>query len=205
MKAWFLGNGWPWWKSTSTLHISCIANLCQLNVWARILYGTLFQNAIIITQITDRTGIRFQAPSYSETIPVWQQSRRASCTTWLSIYVTCEELMGTCATPWLFLLIVEYQYCIREVHGTYCLISKTHYVFWCVLYFVWALSLSRHCIRVFMICNALWTVFVSTHGPLTRYVILWVAHVPGMPGTFSPPPRVGDPDMHHGTCVTHVP
>ena len=31
------------------------------------------------------------------------------------------------------------------------------------------------------------------------------AHVPGMPGTFSPPPRVSDPDMYHGTCVTHVP
>ena len=26
-----------------------------------------------------------------------------------------------------------------------------------------------------------------------------------MPGTFSPPPWVSDPDMHHGTCVTHVP
>ena len=26
-----------------------------------------------------------------------------------------------------------------------------------------------------------------------------------MPGTFSPPPRVSDLDMHHGTCVTHVP
>ena len=26
-----------------------------------------------------------------------------------------------------------------------------------------------------------------------------------MPGTFSPPLRVSDPDMHHGTCVTHVP
>ena len=26
-----------------------------------------------------------------------------------------------------------------------------------------------------------------------------------MPGTFSPSPRVNDPDMHHGTCVTHVP
>ena len=26
-----------------------------------------------------------------------------------------------------------------------------------------------------------------------------------MPGTFSPPLRVNDPDMHHGTCVTHVP
>ena len=26
-----------------------------------------------------------------------------------------------------------------------------------------------------------------------------------MPGTFSPPPLASDPDMHHGTCVTHVP
>ena len=26
-----------------------------------------------------------------------------------------------------------------------------------------------------------------------------------MPGTFSPSPRVSDPDMHPGTCVTHVP
>ena len=31
------------------------------------------------------------------------------------------------------------------------------------------------------------------------------AHSPGMPGTFFPPPRVSDPDMHHGTCVMHVP
>ena len=30
------------------------------------------------------------------------------------------------------------------------------------------------------------------------------AHAPGIPGTFSPPPRVSDPDMHQGTCVTHV-
>ena len=26
-----------------------------------------------------------------------------------------------------------------------------------------------------------------------------------MPGVFSPPHRVSYPDMHHGTCVTHVP
>ena len=44
-----------------------------------------------------------------------------------------------------------------------------------------------------------------THGPLARYVKLRVVHAQGMPGTFSPPPRVSDPDMHHGTCVTHVP
>ena len=31
------------------------------------------------------------------------------------------------------------------------------------------------------------------------------AHAPGMPGTFSPSPQVSYPDMHHGTCVTHVP
>ena len=44
-----------------------------------------------------------------------------------------------------------------------------------------------------------------SHGPLARYVKLRVANAPGMPGTFSPTPRVSDPDMHHGTCGTHVP
>ena len=43
------------------------------------------------------------------------------------------------------------------------------------------------------------------NGPLTRCVKLRIAHAPQMPGTFSPSPRVSKPDMHHGTCVTHVP
>ena len=43
------------------------------------------------------------------------------------------------------------------------------------------------------------------HGPLTRHAKLRVAHAPRMPGSCSPPSRVSDPDMHHGTCVTHVP
>ena len=43
------------------------------------------------------------------------------------------------------------------------------------------------------------------HGLLNRYVKLRVAHAPGMPGTFSPSPRVSDPDKHHDTCLTHVP
>ena len=47
--------------------------------------------------------------------------------------------------------------------------------------------------------------FHGCNGPLAKYVKLRVAHAQGMPGTFSPPPRVSDPDMHHGTCVTHVP
>ena len=46
---------------------------------------------------------------------------------------------------------------------------------------------------------------VMPYGPLARYVTFRVAHAPGMPGTFPPPPLVSDPDIHHGTCVTHVP
>ena len=46
-------------------------------------------------------------------------------------------------------------------------------------------------------------------GILTRYAKLRVAHAPGMPGNFSPPSTskeiAGDPGMHHGTCVAHVP
>ena len=49
------------------------------------------------------------------------------------------------------------------------------------------------------------TTHISYNGPLTRYVKLRVAHAPGMLGTFSPPLSVSDLDMHHGTCVTHVP
>ena len=36
-------------------------------------------------------------------------------------------------------------------------------------------------------------------------VKLRLAHAPGMLGTFSPPLRVSDPDMHHSRCVAHVP
>ena len=43
------------------------------------------------------------------------------------------------------------------------------------------------------------------HGPLTKCVKLRVVHAPGMLATFTPPLRVSDPDMHHGTCVAHVP
>ena len=43
------------------------------------------------------------------------------------------------------------------------------------------------------------------YGLLSRCVKMRVAHASGMPGTFFPPPRVRDPDMHHGMCVTYVP
>ena len=46
---------------------------------------------------------------------------------------------------------------------------------------------------------------LTLNGLLTRYAKLRAAHAPGMPGAFIPPPRVSDPNMHHSTCVTHVP
>ena len=58
---------------------------------------------------------------------------------------------------------------------------------------------------IYRITSDKWSYEWSLHGPLARYVKLRVARAPGMPGTFSPSPRVSDPDMLHGTCVAHVP
>ena len=63
---------------------------------------------------------------------------------------------------------------------------------------------------IIAICKLCWRsvlIFLSTmhNGPLTRHVKVWVVHAPRMPGTFFPPLRVSDPNMHHGACVTHVP
>ena len=46
---------------------------------------------------------------------------------------------------------------------------------------------------------------IAHKRPLDRYLKLRVAHAPGMAETFSAPLQVSDPDMYHGTCVTHVP
>ena len=50
-----------------------------------------------------------------------------------------------------------------------------------------------------------WHIQENTLKDLIHDAILVRENGPGMPGMFSPPPRVSDPDMHHGTCVTHVP
>ena len=64
------------------------------------------------------------------------------------------------------------------------------------------------------LCGSCGMVFSSGSNQNVGYAMAWAscqirkiagAHAPGMPGTFSPSPPVSDPDMHHGTCVTHVP
>ena len=57
------------------------------------------------------------------------------------------------------------------------------------------------CFRLCLLSHTIHTI----HGPLTIYANFRFAHAPGMPGTFSSPPRASDPDMHHGTCATYVP
>ena len=69
---------------------------------------------------------------------------------------------------------------------------------------LWAKVESNHFITIW-IRQMIISSSRTANGPLTRYVKLLVAHALGMPGTFSSPVRVSDPDMHHGTCVTHVP
>ena len=56
-------------------------------------------------------------------------------------------------------------------------------------------------IRGLAACNAWWFVQWAS----CQISKIAGVHAPGMPGTFSPSPQVSDPDMHHGTCVTHVP
>ena len=76
------------------------------------------------------------------------------------------------------------------------------------------ISLTFKISRILLVWHLTFDVFparcLPCHGPLTRYVKLWVAHAPGVPGTFSrhrlqTKPPVSDPGIHHGTCVTHVP
>ena len=93
-------------------------------------------------------------------------------------------------------------------------------LFWAVLEFKFSPNQKSFCFLVCMFPNRLKctsqtvplmhalsirAVHLDCHGPIKRYVNLRVAHAPGTPGTFSPIPRFSDPDMHHGTCVTHVP
>ena len=60
----------------------------------------------------------------------------------------------------------------------------------------WSLEAARLGLKMTVsFCNA----------PLARYVKLRAANAPGVPGTFSPPPLIIAPDLHRGTCVTHVP
>ena len=85
---------------------------------------------------------------------------------------------------------------------THPLSTKTYcYILWALLNNItWSIKHLQQMIYSKKVCFC-----VVCNGSLPRYAKLRVVHASGMPETFSPPLRVSDPDMHHGTCVTHVP
>ena len=64
-------------------------------------------------------------------------------------------------------------------------------------------------------CTSVWHIHVQfiprdMHAVLLYFIVLWLWYMgclpdawnaPGMPGMFSPPPRVSDPDMHHHKAI----
>ena len=81
-------------------------------------------------------------------------------------------------------------------HPNHLSVSKISFI--CIPKVLFLISRDRFTLR-------LGADLTTSHGPLTRYAKLRVAHASGMSATFSPPPCVSDPDMHDGTYVTHVP
>ena len=77
---------------------------------------------------------------------------------------------------------------------------------WCTVGFVrWVYGTVVECLPRAQWTSQVGEFVMSSYGPLIRYAKLRVAHAPGMSETFSPSARVRDPDMHRGTCMTHVP
>ena len=63
-----------------------------------------------------------------------------------------------------------------------------------------------HCIKsTCFLCSLFHIMIYSDQWASYQIGKIVGVHAPGMPGTFFPPPWVSDPDMHHDTCVTHVP
>ena len=84
-------------------------------------------------------------------------------------------------------------------------------LYWCLLLAIWPISMrdapgrTSQTPRVLHCRLGTWWIHHTTslrYGSLSRYAKLRVVHAPG---TFSSPPRVSDPDMQHGTWLTHVP
>ena len=77
---------------------------------------------------------------------------------------------------------------------------------YCVLRYIGTqialLALGQVCLSVINVVRETTKRNITCYGSLPRYVKLRVVHAPGMPGTFSPPPRVSDPDMHVPWCMS---
>ena len=78
-------------------------------------------------------------------------------------------------------------------------------VYYVTIYSYWEM-LARYCSKDVFICvyDVTYSHQINAWAPCQIRKTVG-AHAPGMPGTFSPQARGSDPDMHQGTCITHVP
>ena len=63
-------------------------------------------------------------------------------------------------------------------------------------------AVSDHILRIYYIGASCEIVLRWIRWASCQILNIADAHAPG---TFNPPLQVSDPDMHHGTCLTHVP
>ena len=108
----------------------------------------------------------------------------------------CTNYFPTCQ---LIQLIVERFDGVVELAQMTCQLLSTPYQW------PWYKYMRQYIPAVVTDSLVLLSVMYLHHGPLARYVQLRVAHAPRMPGTFSSPQWVSNPDMHHDTGVTQVP
>ena len=71
-------------------------------------------------------------------------------------------------------------------------------------------SFKSICLGITIWCWQTWVMQFKGCGVMSPWASCQIRIIAGcacaeMPGTFSPSPRVSDPDMHHDTCVTHMP
>ena len=95
---------------------------------------------------------------------------------------------------WYWLCMTDSICCCSRDNSVWLAQTKSVVRFKMWLYFFVIFKTFRH-IKSYLSCYFL-------RGPLARYVQLRVAHALGRPATFSPPQRISDPDMHHGTWHT---
>ena len=82
---------------------------------------------------------------------------------------------------------------------------ESSYIFRFFTKCIWKFRLQNDCLLAALLTNV-----IFRRWEWYRYTKIRVAHAPGMPGMFTPPPTSRkplfiDPGMHHGTCMMHVP
>ena len=123
------------------------------------IFGSVYVYNYLALQALTHNGIKWSSPLF--VLLLWEEHNFLFSTD-IPVKYICNNI--NVRSQYIF--VIQF-----SVHATALLIVISQYTR-CIV--VNGLFIPSACISKF-------------HGPLTRYVKLWVAHAPGMPGTFSPP------------------